>query len=77
MSKCKDKDGWILHPLSLLTAVGNGRGGGDYPENRVDYYMVGAWAGNTLEITDKVPDGYELEDVRFSEDENYDDDRVE
>ena len=62
MSKCKDKDGWILHPLSLLTAVGNGRG---------------AWAGNNIEITDKVPDEYELEDVRFSEDENYDDDRVE
>lgn len=77
MSKCKDKDGWILHPLSLLTAVGNGRGGGDYHDDCIDYYMVGAWAGNTLEITDKVPDGYELEDVRFSEDENYDDDRVE
>jgi len=39
--------------------------------------MVGAWAGNNIEITDKVPDGYELEDVRFSKDENYDDDRVE
>ena len=77
MSKCKDKDGWILHPLSLLTAVGNGRGGGDYHEDCVDYYMVGAWAGNNIEITDKVPDEYELEDVRFSEDENYDDDRVE
>lgn len=77
MSKCKDKDGWILHPLSLLTAVGNGRGGGDYHEDCVDYYMVGAWAGNNIEITDKVPDGYELEDVRFSKDENYDDDRVE
>lgn len=76
MSKCKDKDGWILHPLSLLTAVGNGRGGGDYYEDCVDYYMVGAWAGNNIEITDKVPDGYELEDVRFSEDENYDDDRI-
>ena len=77
MSKCKDKDGWILHPLSLLTAVGNGRGGGDYHEDCADYYMVGAWAGNNIEITDKVPDEYELEDVRFSEDENYDDDRVE
>lgn len=77
MSKCKDKDGWILHPLSLLTAVGNGRGGGDYHEDCADYYMVGAWAGNTLEITDVVPEGYELEDVRFSEEENYDDDRVE
>lgn len=77
ISKCKDKDGWTVHPLSLLTAVGNGRGGGDYGDKCVDYYMVGAWAGNTLEITDKVPDGYELEDVRFSEDENYDDDRVE
>lgn len=77
ISKCKDKDGWTVHPLSLLTAVGNGRGGGDYYKDCADYYMVGAWAGNNIEITDKVPDGYELEDVRFSEDENYDDDRVE
>lgn len=77
ISKCKDKDGWTVHPLSLLTAVGNGRGGGDYGDKCVDSYMVGAWAGNTLEITDVVPEGYELEDVRFSEEENYDDDRVE
>ena len=77
ISKCKDKDGWTVHPLSLLTAVGNGRGGGDYGDECVDSYMVGAWAGNTLEITDVVPEGYELEDVRFSEEENYDDDRVE
>ena len=75
ISKCKDKDGWTIHPLSLLTAVGNGRG--DYGDECVDSYMVGAWAGNTLEITDVVPEGYELEDVRFSEEENYDDDRVE
>lgn len=77
ISKCKDKDGWTVHPLSLLTAVGNGRGGGDYGDKCVDSYMVGAWAGNTLEITDVAPEGYELEDVRFSEEENYDDDRVE
>lgn len=50
---------------------------GDYGDECVDSYMVGAWAGNTLEITDVAPEGYELEDVRFSEEENYDDDRVE
>ena len=26
----KDKDGWRVHPLPLLTCEGNGRGGGDY-----------------------------------------------
>jgi hypothetical protein len=76
ISKC-DSDGWIVHPLSLLTAVGNGRGGGDYYDEYPDAYLVGSWAGDELKVVDKVPAGYELEDVRFIEDSGYDDDRVE
>ena len=76
ISKCTDSDGWCVHPLSLLTAIGNGRGGGDYHDEYVDYYMVGSWAGDTIEVTDTIPNDYELEDVRFIEDTNYNDDRI-
>lgn len=76
ISKCKDKDGWNVHPLSLLTAIGNGRGGGDYYDEYPDAYMVGTWAGDLLEVTDKIPFNYGLEDVRFIEDTGYDDDRI-
>lgn len=76
ISKCKDKDGWCVHPLSLLTAIGNGRGGGDYGTEYPDSYVVGMWAGDELEVTNKAPEGYELEDVRFIEDTGYNDDRM-
>ena len=29
-AKSKNDDGWVVHPLPLLTAIGNGRGGGDF-----------------------------------------------
>ena len=45
-----------IHPLPLLTAVGNGRGGGDYHGNQViNQQMVGAWAGDLLTIEESVP----------------------
>ena len=47
----------IIHPLPLLTAVGNGRGGGDYFDSYNDY-MVGTWAGDVIETTDKKPEDY-------------------
>ena len=50
---CKDEDDWIIHPLPLLTALGNGLGGGDYIGINQD--TVGNWAGNQLEIVDKKP----------------------
>jgi len=40
-ARCNNND-WILHPLPLLTAVGNGLGGGDYYGINKD--QVGAWA---------------------------------
>ena len=39
-----DKDGWVIHPLPLLTAVGNDRGGGDFHEGNIGYENVGIWA---------------------------------
>ena len=53
---------WVdvpLHPLCLLTAVGNTRGGGDYyGPNKED---CGCWAGDLIEIKANefvVPEGY-------------------
>lgn len=50
-----DNDGWIINPLPLLTACGNGRGGGDYCEGQSDYDKVGIWAGDVLSIEFAVP----------------------
>ena len=36
-----DKDGWCINPLPLLTAIGNGLGGGDYRGG--NQHMVGYW----------------------------------
>ena len=41
LPKCK-KGVWQIHPLPLLCADGNGRGGGDY--NGINENMVGIWA---------------------------------
>ena len=50
-------DGWIVNPLPLLTALGNGRGGGDYYDEFPDCDKVGAWAGDELSIEFAVPKG--------------------
>lgn len=50
---------WVIHPLSLLCADGNGRGSGDYREmydkneNLIpnDYDLVGRWAYDRIYIT--------------------------
>lgn len=43
---------FIAHPLSLLTAVGNDKGGGDYHSGYKDFKFVGRWAFDTIEIVD-------------------------
>lgn len=54
-----DRDGLIMNPLPLLTALGNGRGGGDYSSSNPNYAKIGPWAGNILSIeTDDIPDDY-------------------
>lgn len=40
--------GWIIHPLPLLTAIGNGKGGGDYRGTNTN--LVGRWACNLIEV---------------------------
>lgn len=55
-TKVIDNNGWTLHPLSLLTADGNGRGGGDF---RGDSELVGSWARNLISVSEEFPEGYE------------------
>lgn len=53
-----DWAGYCVHPLPLLTAIGNGRGGGDYWERHPNADLVGYWAMDEIEY---LPKGSELE----------------
>lgn len=61
-----------IHPICLLAAEGNGRGGGDYKRRSdfngllVDYDKVGLWARDRLSAQDAAPtDGFKELKVRF------------
>ena len=56
-----------VHPLPLLTACGNGRGGGDYHDCYPDYDMVGRWAFDLIEFASYKPVGFTEEIYRFKE----------
>ena len=64
-----DGDKWCMHPLSLLTAIGNGYGGGDYrsPTLASTFELVGYWAWDEINITDNIPENYELLQPIFKE----------
>jgi len=68
-----DRDGqkvsyWMaVHPLPLLTACGNDRGGGDYHEKYPDFDLVGIWAFDLIEFADYKPVGFTERVVRFTE----------
>lgn len=48
----------VLHPLPILTAEGNGRGGGDLPQTHPWAPFVGTWARDVLSLSDsRPPDG--------------------
>lgn len=52
---------WCLHPLPLLTCIGNGLGGGDYrykTDDSTEEY-VGYWAWDEISIEDKPINGFE------------------
>jgi hypothetical protein len=53
-----------LHPLPILTAEGNGRGGGDYRGSNMD--MVGTWARDVISMENKAPD-YTLIECIFTD----------
>lgn len=66
--KSADTDGWCLHPLPLLTCVGNGEGGGDY-YGKPGQDAVGSWAFDKIILTSTRPDPatYIEETVIFKE----------
>ena len=52
-----DKSKYInIHPLPLLTAEGNGRGGGDYYGSNEK--LVGSWSRNVISIEKEVPEDF-------------------
>lgn len=53
--KVPNADGWKIHPLPLLTAEGNGRGGGDF---RGESHLVGLWSRNMISVSEKLPEGF-------------------
>lgn len=57
--KRNDRDGRCIHPLSLLTAKGNGRGSGDYHERYPDFDSVGSWALDEISVEDDKPKDYD------------------
>jgi hypothetical protein len=54
-----------IHPLSLLTAEGNGRGGGDYMGHNKE--LCGKWARDIISVNDVVPSEFEEFHPDFSE----------
>lgn len=48
----------MIHPLPILTAEGNGRGGGDYHGTSMD--LVGTWARDELSVEAAIPEGFAL-----------------
>ena len=63
-----DKHGWCIHPLPLLTAVGNDRGGGDFHEGNTGYENVGMWAWQLISFADKPPNDFCKVKFVFKED---------
>jgi len=61
-------EGYCLNPLPLLTACGNGRGGGDYHREHTGYTDVGTWAFDLLEYSEMKPFDYYQAEYHFCED---------
>lgn len=66
----EDQFGMKIHPIPLLTAVGNGKGGGDYRGSNMD--LIGRWCCDEIQ-TAKDASGLEdykdiTEDCAFVED---------
>ena len=63
-----NNEGWIVNPVTLLTALGNGRGGGDYWDKYPYADEVGAWSWDLISIEDEHPADFEEVDIYFKED---------
>ena len=57
-----------IFPISLLTALGNDRGGGDYhKENATCFKYVGSWAWDEIYLSNTLPDGLKKINVYYKE----------
>ena len=56
---------WVVHPLPLLTCIGNGLGGGDY--RGINKEKAGFWFWDILEVCGTAPEGYEELNIAFGE----------
>jgi hypothetical protein len=56
-TKVPENDGWKIHPLPLLTAEGNGQGGGDF-RNDDPKNIIGSWSRNSISASNEVPKGF-------------------
>ena len=62
VEKCKaNKDGWTIHPLTLLLADGNNRGLGDYHGKNLK--RVGSWKRNIVVTSDNRPNENEYKEI--------------
>lgn len=57
-----------IHPLPLLTADGNGRGGGDYHGNTHSMNYVGTWAKDRISLMKEIPEDFTEIIPNFDED---------
>lgn len=53
----KGRWGWKIHPLPLLTAEGNNRGGGDYRQADPNG-LIGSWARDLISVSGNRPKSY-------------------
>ena len=65
---CTDKHDWTIHPLPLLTAVGNDRGGGDFHAGNTGFDFVGSWAWQLISFADSPPEDFAKFNLVFRED---------
>ena len=62
VEKCKaNKNGWTIHPLTLLLADGNSRGMGDYMSK--NSRRVGCWKRNIVVTSDNRPNENEYKEI--------------
>ena len=59
------EDKWIIHPLPILCASGNGQSGSDYYGINED--LVGTWAYDRIGIGNELPKGVTLIKADFKE----------
>lgn len=65
---------FTVHPLSILCAVGNGQGGGDY--FGINSRMAGTWAWDVIELSDSLEEAEDYKEVYPCFTEDIDPDRL-